>query len=563
MAKVMKTEPLARAGNPLKSWLWKLGLLGGALGLGTWLALSILVPPRLPEGFPEPPDLQKQNAALRALLAGADAAARSRPDSVAEMGRLGMVYHANQFYEQAESAYGIARRLAPDDYRWPYLQALVKEETGLEKEVPGLLLDSVRLKPDCIPALLKLAEVYYKQDRLDDAGRNYDLAVSAAGNDSSLQASFGKARIAARRKDYAKVVEIAAPLSREYPHVRPPHQLLFEAYEALGREDLAVEERRLLLDPDLIVIPLVKDPLADELLALSCSATRLLKEAGLLSRFKKPDEAIRVARRVVEVEPGDADAHHFLARALLDAQGADDAAVGEALAHLREGLRLRPDDLLPLWYFATFFFKQDKTDAAVEQLRSMLAAHADKAESHYYLGLVADRQGRVAEAVEHYREAARSDPRNAEALNKLGLACAEEGKLGEAIAYFQKAVDLKPAFVIARSNLGVALDQQGRTAQAVAQFREVLAVKPNDAPTHMFLAIALTKLGNNGEAARHFREAIRFAPGDAEAHYGLGCALAGQRKLEEAAEEFREALKLRPGYADAAQALEKVERGNP
>jgi Flp pilus assembly protein TadD len=552
----METKPLARTGNPLKGWLWKLVLLGGTLGLGTWLALSVMVPLRLPEGFPRPPDLQKQNAALRILLGGVDAAARSRPKSVAEVGRLGMVYHANQFYEQAESAYGIALRLAPDDYRWPYLQALLKEEAGLEKEVPALLLDAIRLKPDYFPALLKLAETYYKQDRLDEAGRYYSLA---SGREPSLQASFGLARIAARRKDYARVVEIVAPLSREYAYIRPPHQLLFEAYEALGRADLAEEERQHLLDPDLIVIPLVKDPLGEELLALACSSTRLLKEAGLLTRFRMPDEALRVARRAVEVEPGDADAHHFLARTLLDAHGADAAAVGEALAQLGEGLRLRPDDLLPLWYFANFFFKQEKTDAAVEQLRSMLAAHADKAESHYYLGLVADRQGRTADAVEHYREALRSDPRNAEALNKLGLAFAAEGKLGEAIAYFDKAVDLKPAFVIARSNLAVALDQQGRTAQAVAQFREALAVKPNDATTHMFLAIALTKLGNNGEAARHFREAIRFAPGNAEAHYGLGCALAAQRKLEEAAEAFREALKLRPGYADASQALEKLE----
>jgi len=550
-------------GRLRKAWIWKVALLACALGLGTWLFLSVLVPLKPPEDFPKLPDLQSQSQALRNMLNGADAQARSHPNSAEDIGRLGMVYHSNQFYEQAESAYKIALRLAPRDYRWPYCLALVKEETGQEKEVHDLLQKTVQLKRDYIPALQKLADIYYKQDKLDEAAHYYGLSVGVASGSSSLQAIFGLGRIAARRKDWSKVVEFVAPLSREYPHIRPPHRLLLDAYEALGQAELAEEERRHLLNPDLIVIPLVKYPLDEELIILSCSSTRLLKEAGLLSRFGKPDEAIRVARRAVEVEPGDADVHHCLARTLLDAHGADDGAVGEALDHLREGLRLRPDDLLPLWYFATFFFKQDKTDEAVEQLRSMLAAHADKAESHYYLGLVADRQGRAAEAVEYYREAVRNDPRNAEALNKLGLAFAAEGKLSEAIAYFEKAVDLKPAFVIARSNLGVALDQYGRTAQAVAQFREVLAFKPNDAPTHMFLAIALLKLGKMEEAGLHFREAIRFAPGNAEAHYGLGCVLAEQRKPEEAAEAFRVALRLRPGYSDAARALQKVERRNP
>ena len=535
-------------------------LLGGALGLGTWLTLSVLGPARLPEGFPTPPDLRSQNAALRPLLESADAAARQHPGSAAEVGRLGMVYHANQMFEQAESAYRIALRLAPNDYRWPFLLALVKEETGFEKEVPGLLLETVRLKPDYVPALLKLADGFYKQDRLDEAGRYYSLA---AGREPSLQASFGLARIAARRKDYAEVVRIALPLCRENPNVRTPHQLLLEAYQALGRADDAEEVRRHLLDPDLIVIPLAKDPLSDELLTLSCSSTRLLKAAGLLSRFKEADEAIQVARRAVEVEPLDADAHHFLARTLLDADGAEPEAVAEALAHLGEGLRLRPADLLPLWYFANFFFKQEKTDAAVEQLRSMLAAHSDNPESHYYLGLVADRQGRAAEAIQHYRQALQSDPRNAEALDKLGFALAAQDRLDEAIAYLRKAVDLKPTFVMARRDLGVALDQQGRTAEAVRQYREALAVKPNDAATHKFLAMSLTRLGNNPEAERHFREAIRFAASDAEAYFGLGCALAAQRKPDEAAAAFREALRLRPGYSDAAQLLKKVERRNP
>ncbi len=539
---------------------WQIVLLASVLGLGTWAAVALLVPVKLPESYPAIPDLQSQNTAFRNLLLDADSDARKHPNSAAAIGKVGMIYHSNQFYEQAESAYAIAVRMAPGDYRWPYYQALVSEESGREKEVFDLLQKTVRLQPDFAPALQKLADIYYKQERLDEAARYYERSAAAAGRDSSLQPVFGLGRVAARRKDWTKVVEYIEPLSREYPHVRPPHQLLLDAYEALGRPDKAEEERKILLESKLIVVPPIKDVLTEELLALCCSSTRLLKEAGLRSRFGHPDQAIEVARRAVAVEPEDADARHFVARTLLDTHGDRPEAVEEALAQLKEGLRLRPDDRMPLWYFAAHFFEQNKTDAAVEQLRVLLAGNAGSAEGHYYLGVVADRQGRIQEAATQYRAALKSDPNNAEAYHKLGLILVTAGKLDEAITYFEKAVQLNPMFTTARSNLGVALDERGKSRQAVVQFEEALRLKPNDGPTHMFLGIALLKQGKVEKAAAHFRETVRITPGEAQAHYGLGCALAMLQKPEEAASELREALRLRPGYAEAGDLLQKLER---
>lgn len=560
---IMRPQAADNSPRADKAWSWKMTLLAGVVGFVTWLVLSILVPLRPPKDFPGLPDLQSRNEALRSLLGAADAQARSHPNSAEDIGRLGMAYHANQFYGQAEAVYQIALRLARGDYRWYYCLALVKEESGREREVHQLLQKTVELKRDYYPALQKMADIYYKQDKLDEAVRYYELSVGAGGNNSSLQAIFGLGRIAARRKEWNKVVEYLAPLSRDYPHTRPPHQLLLDAYEALGQADKAAEERRHLLGSTLIAIPLLKDPLNEELIGLCCSSTRLLKEAGLFSRFRKPDEAIQVARRAVGVEPGDADAHHFLARTLLEAHGADPEAVSEALAHLKEGLRLRPDDLLPLWYFATFFFKQDKSDTAVEQLHTMLMANSDRAEAHYYLGLVADHQGRTEEAAAKYRDALKDDPGNAEACHKLGLILVTEGKLGEAIEYFQKAVRLKPTLNLARSNLGVALERLGKTSRAIEQFEEALRLKPTDATTHMYLAIALMKSGNPEAAAQHFRETIHITPGNAEAHYGLGCALAMQRKAAEAAQEFQQALRLQPDHQEARKQLQNLERKQP
>ncbi len=536
-------------------------LLSLGLALGILLVSFFIFSPdfsgRIP---PLPSEIKSGKPSLRSVLESADAQARSTPFRAENAGRLAMAYHANQFFEQAEALYLLAAECAPGDYRWPYGLALLKEETGREKEVTSWLDRTVSLQPRYYPALQKLAEIYYKQERLEEAERYYRQSAEAGGRESACQAFAGLARIEARRNNWSRVVDYLAGPSRDNPRIRTLHQLLQEAYSALGQKEKAAEESRLLEEPTLIVLPLIRDPLGEELLGYSCSATRLLKEAGLKSRFRQPDEAIRLARRAVEVEPTDADARHFLARTLLEAHGGEPVAVEEALGHLREGLRLRTDDRLPLWYFAFAFFEQEKTDASVEKLRLLLEAAAGDPEASYYLGLVSDRQGNRAEALIRYQEAIRRNPQNAEARHKLGLLLVTRGRLDLAVREFEEAVRLKPMFALARCNLGIALEQQGKTAQAIAQFEEAIRSKPNDALSHQYLGIALLKSGKNEAAIRRFRDAVRFAPNDAEAHYSLGVALMVQKQMEEAAAEFRRALELQPEHPEAGRRLRELGR---
>jgi tetratricopeptide (TPR) repeat protein len=533
--------------------------LACALGLAVWGLWAFLAPRSLPADFPGLPDLKSQNSALRRLLQEADARVRSHPGSADEIGRLAMIYHSNQFQEQADGAYAIAARLASADYRWPYGRALVREERG--EDPAALLRDSIRLKPDFLPALQKLADTYFKQGSLEEAARCYDSALSA-GARPVPQAVFGLARIAARQSNWTRVTDLLLPLSLDYPLLRPARQLLAEAYEAEGRRQQSEAERGVLLRSDLTALPPIPDPFADELLGLCCSSTRLLKEAGLKSRFGAVDAAIAIARRAVEVEPGDADARHYLGRTLLDTRGSDPQAVDEALFQLTEGLRLKPEDRLPLWYFGTFFFRQPKTEGAIGRLRALLEQNSGTAEAQYYLGIVSFHQRNVPEAVSHYEEALKRNPEYAEAWHKLGLIRAAEGNTADAIAFFHQALRFKPTLPLARSNLGVALDQQGRTGEAIREFEEALRVHPDDGPTHMYLAIALTKSGQHETASRHFREAVRISPDDPEARYGFGCSLANSRDVKGAVEQLREALRLRPDFAEARAQLQRLTAKN-
>ncbi len=540
--------------------LLKVAGLAVALAVITWLLVPFLLPVKLPQDFPKLPDLQTAKPGLRELLESADKEARRHPASAEAMGKLGMAYHSNQFFDQAARAYRIAARLAPGDYQWVYCQAFLQEENGNEKEQLKSLQQTVRLKPGYAPALLKLADSYFKLDKLDEAAHYYEIAAKLPDAGASLPATFGLGRVAARRQEWNKVIEIIAPLSRSYSYLLPPYELLQEAYQALGQTDKAAEARQSGALTKWKFVPPPEDPLNEQLAAVCFSSTRLLKQAGLLSRMGRPDRAIEVARRAAQSDPTDPVIPYFLAHTLLTFFGDQPAAIDEALKQLGECLRLKPDDLLPLWSTADDFFKTPKPPAAVERLSAYLRPHANQPDAHYYLGLVADAQGQTGEAVAQYQAALKINPNDSAVHNKLGQILLNAGKVDEAIAHFQKSVQLNPLNAGARLNLGIALMQRGNSAQGMKEFSELLRVNPRDAETHFCMGFALLDLKRTDESIAHFREGLRYKPDDASAHHGLGTALLAQGKRADAVAELREALRLRPNFPPAQDLLRQLER---
>lgn len=536
----------------------KLAGLAVALGLVTWLAAPYLLPVKLPADFPPLADLHSASPDLRMMLEGLDREARRKPGSAEAVGKLGMGYHANQFFDQAASAYRIAARLAPNDYQWTYARAYLNEETGNEKDSLVQLQQTVRLKPDYVPALIKLADASFKLDQLDQAAHYYKLAAEAAGGTAALQAIFGQGRVAARRQDWAQVIAVIEPLSRTYSYVLPLFELLEEAYGRLGQPDKAAEAKQKGAVATWRLLPPPDDPLSDQLIGYSYSSTRLLKYAGLMSRTGRPDRGLEIARRAVQADPSDPGVRNFIGYTILTFYGDQPAAVDEALTQLTECLRLAPNDLGPLWNFAGEFFKTPKQPAAVERLRAILQPYAFHDEAHYPLGLTAEAQGKTDEAISQYQAALKVTPKDSAVYNKLGQIYLGTGKLDAAVTAFQKSVALNANNNGARLNLGVALMQRSRYGDAVKELNELLRRAPQDAPAQFCMGFALLYSKRADEAIARFREGLRYKPDDAEAHYGLGSALLARGMRQDAIAELRESLRLRPDQAGARELLQSL-----
>jgi len=219
----------------------------------------------------------------------------------------------------------------------------------------------------------------------------------------------------------------------------------------------------------------------------------------------------------IEVTSNNWAAHLRLSQVLLD-----EGRVDDAVPHIRETVRLRPNLL----------------------------------EARINLGAALSKRAEFQEAETEYRAALRIQPDNADAHEGLGVAATEEGRFNEALTHLTEAVRLRPDDPDSHYNLGRAYGLAGRTSEAIEQFTKTVQLQPNNAEAHFNLGTALAVQDRLPEACDEFSRAVRLNPNDVNARFNLGSAFGTLGRLDEAIEQFQEVIRLKPDFDDARHALD-------
>ena len=205
-----------------------------------------------------------------------------------------------------------------------------------------------------------------------------------------------------------------------------------------------------------------------------------------LLRTQQPAEALRVVRRLRDLDGDSAEPFYLAGRAHVDLR-----QFTLAERSLREALRRKPDYAEAHSMYGVMLDMLDRHEEARRAHRSALKHAPDKAEYHNNLGFHYFLCKRYEKAAKAYEAALQRDPSSHRAHNNLGFTYGRLGRMELALRHFQYAGP--PAQ--ATNNLGVAFEGRGELVRAYDAYYAACRMDPRLVPSRANLARVCERLG--------------------------------------------------------------------
>jgi tetratricopeptide (TPR) repeat protein len=244
------------------------------------------------------------------------------------------------------------------------------------------------------------------------------------------------------------------------------------------------------------------------------SPTFLHEYGQTLAAVGRGEEAARILRRAVELEPAFAAAWRSLGDQL--AVNGDEAGSREAYEkHFSAAIR-HPELI-----------------EAVELLRA----------------------GKLGKAERIAREFLKREPANVSAIRILADIGVKLGQFQDARLLLERCLELAPDFHLARHNYANVLVRLQRLEEADAEAEKLLAIEPGNPNFHVLKALVLVRMGRHEEALEIYEEVLGHYPRQARAQMSYGHALKTVGRLEEAIAAYRKCVELSPEVGEAYWSL--------
>lgn len=431
------------------------------------------VPPVAGAAVPVPdPDTSEMLSLAADTIGSARAAVLRAPDAAEAWGGFGEALDAHKLYDAAAVAYGRAHELAPAEFRWAYLLAVVEDFRGRgTDEIVGLFESAIATNAGYPPLFLRYGDALVRQGELDRARAAYERAIELDPDFAMAHRGLGQVLLASDEAAAARAALEAA--ARIEPEDGVVFASLAQAYTRLGETDRAADARTKARElPRVLGVP---DPVRFAVERKAGTPGTARKRALDAIREGLFASALPDARFLVEVEPDDVLYRIWLGTCLVET--GDGAAAGE---HFERAATLAPEhpQALPL-----------------------------------YAGWL-EAAGRFTESIERWQRAvelAPDDPARGARTARLALAQAKAGQLDDALASFARASELGLDDAELHHNWGTAWMTRD-AEQAAERFARALELGGDNAGTLYNLGLVLEALDRPEEAAQAFGRSAELEP---------------------------------------------------
>lgn len=445
--------------------------------------------------------LEDARKSLNALLARGEAGEML----AVPFGELGELYQAHHVYPPSENCYRNAGRLQPDAFRWPYYLGYLYGQTGRPEMAVEAYWKAAAIRPDYLPARLRLGRALLGVNRVDEAETLLSTLLDDPGVADS--ARFGLAQAALARGDAETTVDLLESVLARHSGLGQVHYTLGMAYRKRGDLDRARQHLVQRGEGE----PVIADPELDRMLEHASGVRTLLHRAIAAARGGDDALAAEEFRRALELAPENVNARVSLARVLFLG-----GRPGESRKEFERAVAQDPSHALGHFLLGVLLQAQGDYNAATAELLAALEIDPEHGGAHHALGVQLQREEAYREAAEHFAQAAESFPENGAA--RIGEAvCRLKG--GESHVQVRRVLEaglsMAPddpmlQMLLARL-LAASPDDEVRDGQKAVELAGALFERANLLENAETLAMAYAEAGRYQDAAAQQENVLNAA----------------------------------------------------
>ena len=425
--------PPTRSKSP-RIWLLPAAILCVA-AVSWFVSRTFLLPTPVPAQVPVPADLDKMEPQLQAYLKEQIRLAFKTPNDAGSQAQLGLVYAANQLWNEAAPAFSNASKLDPTQPLPLLYRGVACEELGQANQALLFYKETTKAHPDFPQGHWRLGDLALRRGDLGLARPAFEKLTSLAPGEWRGHAGLG--HVFLREGNVSNAIAHLEKAVRIDPNAKSTHHLLGLAYQAAGRlreaerelrrghdgllfpmpdpwnveapkhirlpQDISEAARQLLIQGDL---QQAASLMATALTFRPNSLSLLLGLAEILLQGGKPESALQLLEKAQSIDSTHVPIFLIRSSALLELGKA-----GEALTNAENAVALMPETPKPLITQAQAFLALGRFQEALESLRKAHAADPKNVLIDVEMGDIHWRSLNDPEtALASYRKALEKDP---------------------------------------------------------------------------------------------------------------------------------------------------------
>lgn len=394
---------------------------------------------------------------------------RKAPRSADAHGNLGLVYEANDFWDEAARCFANAERLAPAVFVWSLHRAVAMKRASRMQDVAALLQQLAEAYPGVAVVQQRYGECLLETNDSREAGKVFERVIALAPRSALGYVGLGDVRMSQSRHQEAKgLLERAIVLD---PGYKTAHYSLGLVYRVLGdraaaQTELAkgtgAERRRM------------RDSLADRLDRFTRSLAGRLALAQRYKAAGRLAEAAEILEAAIATAPNEASVLNNLATIYM-AQTRFDKAVPLLLSVQRSG------DATSVTFtnLAACHLELNRLSEALAYARKAVERKPNDSQCHLAMASILVKAKRYEESLDALGTAAELDPGDPAPRLRQGRVYVLLERYEEARIQYAAAAELAPQSVTAYLNLAATSITVGRLDDAAAALGTAEMIEPN------------------------------------------------------------------------------------